>query len=51
MSVIGDGRLARAYQRALALRGVEAGVHDGEAAVLDGLRAILQALVQTGKVQ
>jgi 2-dehydro-3-deoxygalactonokinase len=44
VSLVGDGRLCRAYQRALALRGVSAPIHDGEAAVLDGLRALFQAL-------
>jgi 2-dehydro-3-deoxygalactonokinase len=44
VSVVGDGRLARAYQRALARRGVTAEVYDGEAAVLAGLRTLYQAL-------
>lgn len=48
VSVVGDGRLCLAYQRALALRGVEAGVYDGEEAVLDGLRTIFQGLADKG---
>jgi 2-dehydro-3-deoxygalactonokinase len=48
VSVVGDDRLCRAYQRALARRGVTASVHDGERAVLDGLLAIFQALPPRG---
>jgi 2-dehydro-3-deoxygalactonokinase len=44
VAVVGDGRLARAYQRALARRRVAAEVYDGEAAVLAGLRTLFEAL-------
>jgi 2-dehydro-3-deoxygalactonokinase len=44
VSVVGDSRLCRAYQRALSRRGVDAAIHDGESAVVAGLHAIFRAL-------
>lgn len=44
VSVVGDGRLCLAYQRALARRGVEARIYDGEGAVVSGLLAVFRAL-------
>ncbi len=46
VSIVGDSRLCAQYQRALAHRGVEARVYDGEAAVLSGLTALFAALPQ-----
>ena len=44
VSIVGDSRLCAQYQRALAHRGVEARVHDGETAVLSGLTALFRAV-------
>ena len=44
VSIVGDSRLCAQYRRALAHRGVEAEVYDGEAAVLSGLTALFRAL-------
>ena len=44
VSIVGDSRLCAQYQRALAHRGVQARVDDGEAAVLSGLTALYAAL-------
>ena len=46
VSIVGDSRLCAQYQRALAHRGVEARVHDGEGAVLSGLTALFRAVTQ-----
>ncbi len=46
VSIVGDSHLCVQYQRALAHRGVEARVHDGEAAVLSGLTALFHAVMQ-----
>ena len=48
VSIVGDSRLCAQYQRALAHRGVEARIHDGEAAVLSGLTALRQAAIRSG---
>ena len=44
VSIVGDSRLCAQYQRALAHRGIEARVHDGEGAVLSGLIALFHAV-------
>ena len=44
VSIVGDSRLCAQYRRALAHREIEAGVYDGEAAVLSGLTALFRAL-------
>ena len=44
VSVVGDGRLCAAYQRALARRSVRAAIYDGESAVLSGLSALFRVL-------
>ena len=43
VTLIGDSRLCRWYGRALGSRGVETSTVDGEAAVLMGLKALVQA--------
>ncbi len=44
VSIVGDARLCEPYRRALAHRGVEARVYDGEGAVLSGLTALYRAV-------
>ena len=44
VSVVGDSRLCAQYRRALAHRGIEARIDDGEGAVLSGLTALFHAV-------
>ncbi len=44
VSIVGDSKLCAQYQRALAHRGIEAGVHDGESAVLSGLTTLFRTV-------
>nr|WP_256429982.1 2-dehydro-3-deoxygalactonokinase [Caulobacter sp. S45] len=46
VSIVGDSKLCAQYQRALAHRGIEARVHDGEGAVLSGLVALFHAVMR-----
>ena len=46
VSIVGDSKLCAQYQRALAHRGIEARVHDGEDAVLSGLTALFHAVTR-----
>jgi 2-keto-3-deoxy-galactonokinase len=41
IALIGDPKLCAAYAAAMAHRGLQSEVFDGEAAVLDGLKAII----------
>ena len=46
VSLVGDSKLCRQYQKALTHRGIEARVHDGEGAVLSGLVALFHAVTR-----